>query len=47
MDGRWNRYDPTAMIAPQRIEQGMQDLMSQDASVWGRVVDGMYSAIRY
>ena len=35
VDGRWNRYDPTAMIAPQRIEQGMQDLMSQDASVWG------------
>ena len=35
VDGRWKRYDPTAMIAPQRIEQGMQDLMSQDASVWG------------
>ncbi|GEK45624.1 transglutaminase family protein [Acinetobacter johnsonii] len=35
VDGRWNRYDPTAMIAPQRIEQGMQDLMSQDTSVWG------------
>ena len=35
VDGHWKRYDPTAMIAPQRIEQGMQDLMSQDASVWG------------
>ena len=35
VDGRWKRYDPTAKIAPQRIEQGMQDLMSQDASVWG------------
>ena len=35
VDGRWKRYDPTAMIAPQRIEQGMQDLMSQDTSVWG------------
>ena len=35
VDGRWKRYDPTAMIAPQRIEQGMQDLMSQDDSVWG------------
>ena len=35
VDGRWKRYDPTAMIAPQRIEQGMQNLMSQDASVWG------------
>lgn len=35
VDGRWKRYDPTAMIAPQRIEQGMQDLMIQDVSVWG------------
>jgi transglutaminase-like putative cysteine protease len=35
VDGRWKRYDPTAMIAPQRIEQGMQDLMSQDARLWG------------
>ena len=35
MDGHWKRYDPTAMIAPQRIEQGMQDLMIQDARVWG------------
>ena len=35
VDGHWKRYDPTAMIAPQRIEQGMQDLMSQDTRVWG------------
>lgn len=36
VDGHWKRYDPTAMIAPQRIEQGMQDLMSQDTRVWGQ-----------
>ena len=35
VDGHWKRYDPTAMIAPHRIEQGMQGLMSKDASVWG------------
>ncbi len=33
IDQRWQRFDPTAMIAPQRIDDGMQNLLSQDAWV--------------
>ncbi|MCU4576024.1 DUF3488 and transglutaminase-like domain-containing protein [Acinetobacter courvalinii] len=35
LDGKWQRVDPTAMIAPQRIDTGMQDYLAQDQSVWG------------
>jgi transglutaminase-like putative cysteine protease len=34
IDQKWQRFDPTAMIAPQRIDDGMQNLLSQDESVW-------------
>lgn len=34
LDQKWQRFDPTAMIAPQRIDGGMQNLMSQDERVW-------------
>ena len=33
IDQKWQRFDPTAMIAPQRIDNGMQNLMSQDERV--------------
>ena len=35
LHGKWQRIDPTAMIAPQRIDTGMQDYLAQDSSVWG------------
>ncbi|EKU54258.1 PF11992 domain protein [Acinetobacter sp. WC-323] len=35
LDGKWQRIDPTAMIAPQRIDTGMQDYLAQDQNVWG------------
>lgn len=35
IDGKWKRVDPTAMIAPQRIDTGMQDYLAQDQMVWG------------
>jgi transglutaminase-like putative cysteine protease len=33
--GKWQRIDPTAMIAPQRIDTGMQDYLDEDQTVWG------------
>jgi protein-glutamine gamma-glutamyltransferase len=35
LNGKWQRIDPTAMIAPQRIDTGMQDYLAQDQTVWG------------
>lgn len=35
LDGKWKRIDPTAMIAPQRIDTGMQDYLAQDQRIWG------------
>ena len=35
VQGKWQRIDPTAMIAPQRIDTGMQDYMAQEQTVWG------------
>lgn len=35
IDGRWQRYDPTAIIAPQRIDEGMQNILSQDDRIFG------------
>jgi len=31
----WQRIDPTAIIAPQRIDNGMQNLMSENSAVLG------------
>ena len=33
--GSWQRIDPTAIIAPQRIYLGMQDYISNDQSIFG------------
>ncbi len=35
LDRRWQRIDPTAIIMPQRIDQGMQDLMASDQQIFG------------
>ena len=35
LNGKWQRIDPTAMIAPQRIDTGMQNYLAQDETVWG------------
>ncbi len=35
LNGKWQRFDPTAIIAPQRIDSGMQQFIAQDESVWG------------
>ncbi|NCI78548.1 transglutaminase family protein [Acinetobacter kanungonis] len=32
---QWVRIDPTAIIAPQRIDSGMQNYMQADQNVWG------------
>lgn len=37
LDGQWQRIDPTAVIAPQRIDLGMQDYLSNDQSVLGEM----------
>ena len=33
IDNTWQRFDPTAMVAPQRIDDGMQNLMTEDERV--------------
>lgn len=33
IDDTWQRFDPTAMVAPQRIDDGMQNLMTEDERV--------------
>ena len=35
LNGKWQRFDPTAIIAPQRIDGGMQDYIEQDRSIFG------------
>lgn len=35
LHGQWKRIDPTAMIAPQRIDGGMQNYLAEDQQVWG------------
>lgn len=35
LNGKWQRIDPTAIISPQRIDQGMQDLINQDRNILG------------
>lgn len=33
--GVWQRVDPTATIAPTRLERGMQQYLQQDQHIWG------------
>ena len=35
LHGKWQRFDPTAIIAPQRIDGGMQNYIESDRSVLG------------
>ena len=35
LDGAWQRVDPTAIIAPQRIDDGMQNYAGNNTAVWG------------
>lgn len=35
LNGRWQRVDPTFIVAPNRIDQGMQDLLQNDRTVFG------------
>ncbi len=44
INGHWQRVDPTAMIAPQRLDMGMQNYMANERSVFG---DEQFSALRY
>ena len=44
VNGKWQRVDPTAMIAPQRLDMGMQDYMSNERTVFG---DEQFSTLRY
>lgn len=43
LDGQWVRFDPTAMIAPERIEQGFDSLFSPEESY---LADTRFRAIR-
>lgn len=44
ISGKWQRIDPTAMIAPQRLDWGMQTYMSNERTVFG---DEQFSALHY
>ncbi|RKG34861.1 DUF3488 domain-containing protein [Acinetobacter guerrae] len=33
--GNWKRIDPTAAIAPRRVNEGMQQYLQQDNYIWG------------
>lgn len=35
IDGIWQRVDPTAAIAPQRVDEGMQQYLQQNDHIWG------------
>lgn len=41
--GHWQRVDPTAIIAPMRIDQGMQNIMNDNNAIFG---DASYSNLR-
>ncbi|WP_111859747.1 transglutaminaseTgpA domain-containing protein [Acinetobacter sp. CFCC 10889] len=43
VQGKWHRIDPTAMIAPMRIDNGMQNMMSDDQAIFG---DADYSNLK-
>lgn len=42
-NGQWHRIDPTAIIAPMRIDQGMQNMMRSNSTIFGHAA---YSNIR-
>lgn len=42
-DGQWHRIDPTAIIAPMRLNQGMQNMMRDNSAIFG---DATYSNLR-
>ncbi len=42
--GQWRRIDPTAIIAPMRIDQGMQTTIDGNAAIFG---DAAYSNLRF
>lgn len=42
--GQWHRIDPTAIIAPMRIDQGMQTTIDGNAAIFG---DAAYSNLRF
>lgn len=44
LNGRWQRIDPTAIIAPQRLDTGMQNYMSNQRSVFG---DDSFAQYKY
>lgn len=35
IDGKWQRFDPTAIIAPERIDSGMQNMLASNQRVLG------------
>lgn len=35
LNGKWQRFDPTAIISPERIDQGMQDLIQTQRTLLG------------
>jgi hypothetical protein len=49
LDGEWQRIDPTAMIAPQRIDSGMQNYMAEDQKFgeMHRHKHGVYSNLNF
>lgn len=44
VDDQWERIDPTAIIAPQRLEMGMQNYISNDQQILG---DENFSTLKY
>jgi protein-glutamine gamma-glutamyltransferase len=42
--GQWHRIDPTAIIAPMRIDQGMQNVMNDNTAIFGHAA---YSNLRF
>ena len=43
INDRWQRFDPTAIIAPNRIDIGMQSYMEEDQSIY----NGAHSELSY
>ena len=35
LDGRWQRIDPTAAVSPERVEQGIEDLLQSSPGYYG------------
>lgn len=43
VQGQWHRIDPTAIIAPMRIDNGMQNMMNNNQAIFG---DANYSGLK-